>query len=114
MNSRIPKAPSKGEASLALQLNALGIPFQREVRFAPPRLWRFDFVLTGKHAHIACEVEGGLYVNGGHSRGRAYEKNLEKYNTAALMGFSLYRFSTDMVTSGEALKVIQMAMERAA
>ena len=111
MTTRIPKPPSKGEASLAMQLNALGIPFRREVVFAPPRRFRFDFTLTGGHAHIACEVEGGTYSGGRHTRGSGYSSDIEKYNLATLMGYDVYRFTTGMVTSGEALRVIQLAME---
>lgn len=42
-----------------MQLKAEGYRFEREVYFAKPRRWRFDFVVHGDRGAVAVEVEGG-------------------------------------------------------
>ena len=75
---------------------ALGGPkLTREYRFHPERKWRFDFAIP--EIRYAFEVEGGTFAKGGHSRGAGYAKDCEKYNTAALMGWSVFRYDTNMV-----------------
>lgn len=60
-----------------------------EFRFAPPRRWRFDYAWIG--AAVALEVEGGLFVQGRHSRGAGMLKDMEKYNTAVVNGWRVMR-----------------------
>jgi hypothetical protein len=40
---------------------------------------------------LFLEVEGGIWSNGRHTRGSGYVRDLEKYNTAAAMGWRLIR-----------------------
>ena len=97
--------PSPGEESLAKQLTALKISFVREYRFYQPyRQWRFDFALM-EHK-IAIEVEGGIWVKGGHTRGKHFEEDCVKYNTATMLGWKVLRFSTGQVTKGEAVRFL--------
>lgn len=75
---------------------ALGGPkLTREYRFHESRKWRFDFAIP--EIRYAFEVEGGTFAQGGHSRGAGYGKDCEKYNAAALAGWSVFRFDTKMV-----------------
>lgn len=91
------------------QLKQADIPEpEREVRFAPGRRWAFD--LAWPYAMVSVEVEGGTWTNGGHSRGKGYEQNCEKYATAAIMGWMLLRFTTDMIADGRALNFIELAL----
>jgi very-short-patch-repair endonuclease len=99
---------SAGEEELARQLTALGLEFAREVRFSPPRRWRFDFVLSG--STVAVEVEGGAW-NGGHRRGLEANKDCEKSNAAVMAGYRVLRFTPYMVETGEAIGVIEAALE---
>jgi hypothetical protein len=55
-----------------------------EYRFAPPRRWRFDVAWPGQ---VALEIQGGLFVQGRHSRGAALLKEHEKLNAAAALGY---------------------------
>lgn len=100
---------SLGEETLAQHLKAYKIPFEREYRFHPVRKWRFDFLIGNT---IAAEIEGGTWVNGAHGRGKHYQGDCIKYNEAAIMGFKVLRFTTDMVTSGEAIDTIKRALAR--
>jgi very-short-patch-repair endonuclease len=101
---------SKLEETLESHINMAGLPTpETEYQFAKPRRWRFDFAWIDRK--IACEVEGGVFINGGHTRGAAYEKNCEKYNAAALAGWSVYRFTGNQIKDGSALAVLQQALQ---
>lgn len=94
------KRLSEGEETLAIHLRARGIAFEREYRFAPPRRWRADFRIGER---LLVEVEGGIWVQGRHNRASSIEADFAKYNAATVLGFTVLRYSTAMVTSGEAI-----------
>ena len=99
------------EDALVFQIRALGLPApDLEHVFATPRRWRFD--LAWPPRKLAAEVEGGTWVQGRHSRGAGMRKDAEKYNTAALLGWCVLRFTGDMVTDGSAVKVVEEALRR--
>ena len=68
----------------------------------PASLNRFDFAWP-QHM-IAVEIEGGTWNQGRHVTGAGFAKDCEKYNLAALDGWSVYRFPTKMVTDETAIK----------
>jgi len=97
---------SDGERALAFQVRAVGLPEPEvEYRFAPPRRWRFD--LCWPEVRLAVEVEGGTWTFGRHVRGSGYERDLEKYNAAALLGYTVVRVTTTMVDDGRALAAVE-------
>ena len=97
---------SAAEDMLALHLHGCKLPPPvREHRFHAIRKWRLDFAWV--EYKFAVEVQGGLYVNGGHSRGEGYEKDLEKYQFAMLDGWTVYCCSPRMIQSGDAVKTIE-------
>ena len=98
------KIQSEGEVILATALKTLKIEFEQEFKFHPTRKWRADFHLKGKE--ILVEVEGGIWSNGRHTRGKGYLGDLEKYNEATMMGYQVIRFSTEQVKSGKAIEQI--------
>ena len=98
------KVQSEGEVILATSLRALKIEFEQEFQFHPTRKWRADFHLKGKK--VLVEGEGGIWSNGRHTRGKGYLRDLEKYNTATMMGYQVIRFSTEQVKSGKAIEQI--------
>ncbi len=99
------RQPSEGETILATHLRACKISFEQEYKFHPKRKWRADFLITGKK--ILVEVEGGIWSGGRHTRGKGYIGDMEKYNSAAMMGFTVLRFSTEQVKSGLAVQQIE-------
>jgi very-short-patch-repair endonuclease len=101
---------SKGEAQLEMMLCAYEIEFEREYRFAAPRRWRADFHLP-KH-RVLIEVEGGIWSGGRHTRGWGFEADCEKYNAAAALGYRVFRYSTAMVSSGEAIAQIAEVVQQ--
>ena len=98
------KIQSEGEVILATALRALNIEFDQEFKFHPTRKWRADFHLKDKK--ILVEVEGGIWSNGRHTRGKGYLGDLDKYNAATMMGYQVIRFSTEQVKSGKAIEQI--------
>lgn len=53
----------------------------------------------------AIEIEGGTWINGAHSRGGHYASDCEKYNEAALLGWVIFRVTSDMVGTEWAMKI---------
>jgi hypothetical protein len=78
-----------------------------EHRFYDGRRWRFDIALVGLIRKYGFEIEGGLYVKGAHVRGQHYESDMEKYNTAAALGWKVFRFTPKQVLNGTAKAFIE-------
>jgi len=86
-------------------LARFGIPAPvREYRFHDTRKWRFD--LAWADQNLAVEIDGGLFVNGGHSRGKAREGDYAKDAAAMALGWRVLRCSTGQMRSGEACRWI--------
>lgn len=103
--------PSALESELAWQIRVAKLPEpEREFRFAVTRRWRFDFAWPAKR--VAVECEGGIWSRGRHVRPKGYEADLEKHNAAMLGGWLLLRFSREMITSGEALRMIEEGLSK--
>lgn len=110
-----PKTPADALGDLAItvafaQSEGFGSPTP-EFRFAPPRMFRFD--LCWPDQKVALEREGGkftmvrcqcgrkrtVFVSRHHSR-KGLEKDIEKYNIAATLGWLLIRVTPGMISSG--------------
>lgn len=100
---------SEGEAKLAQHLKFYNIEFQAEFQFNPERKWRADFYIVG--SNVLIEVEGGIWSSGRHTRGKGCLGDMEKYNSAQLLGYSVYRYSTEQVKSGKAIDEIRRLVE---
>lgn len=89
--------PSGLESKFALLWKAAAGPeLVPEYRFAPPRRWRFDFAHI--ESRVSIEIEGGTWNGGRHTRGRGFEADCEKYNTATLNGWRVFRLTANMIT----------------
>ena len=96
---------SEGEAKLAQHLKSYKIEFQTEFQFNSERKWRADFYILG--SKVLIEVEGGIWSNGRHTRAQGYLGDMEKYNSAQELGYSVYRYSIEQVKSGKAIEDIR-------
>ena len=96
---------------LLSQLRLVKIEVEHEYRFALPRMWRADYRV--RDTRVLVEFEGGLFAKGkqGHSSVGGILRDIEKYNTAALLGWLVIRVTPKHVVSGEALKWIEQAVE---
>lgn len=76
-----------------------------ELVFAPPRKWRFDYAWP--QWHVALEVEGAVWVQGRHTRGSGFVKDMEKYNAAAVLGWRVVRCTPKTVTSAATIEMLR-------
>lgn len=72
------------------------------------RDWRFD--LAWPELRIACEVDGGGWTNGAHSRGKHIESDCEKFCAAVSLGWRVMRVTPDMVKDGRALRWVERTL----
>ena len=101
------------ERTLDFQLKALKIGgYEREYRFDPDRRYRADFAWPTRS--LLVEVEGGTRQYGRHNRHEGFEKDCTKYNRAALLGWTVLRFTSSQVTRGEAASVIETYLHSSA
>ena len=101
---------SKGEMILTADLKKAGIPTpEAEYRFHPTRQWRFDFAWPDKK--LAVEVEGGVFSNGRHGRGKGFTEDCVKYNQAVVLGWRVLRFTTAQIAQNEAVEIIKSALD---
>jgi hypothetical protein len=113
----------KTEADLCMEhvFMELGFEFIAEYLFGEPlgRKWRFDYVIEGDRpkrigipaSRVAIEIDGGSYTNGRHTRGIGFRRDLEKFTEAAILGWSILRFTPQQVLDGTAKEVIKRWLE---
>ena len=86
----------------------LHIEVVKEHRFHPVRKWSFDYAIP---AHkIALEVEGGVWTGGRHTSPQGFLGDIEKYNTATLMGWRVFRVTPDELYKTATLNLIKTAI----
>lgn len=71
------------------------------------RRWRFDYLW----GWLAVERVGGVWTGGHHSRGRDQIDDMEKFNTAVQLGYSVLQFTPQQFDDGSAFAVIKMVLE---
>ena len=89
----------------------LGADCIKEYRFYKPRKWRFDYALP--LYKIAIEVEGGVWTGGRHINPRGFLNDMEKYNTATLLGWRVFRTTPDRLLTSKTLLLIKNAIKGA-
>lgn len=105
---RVLKAAQEQEANdaMAWHLTQLNAPaFQREYFFAKPeRQWPADFAWP-EH-RLIVEIDGGLWINGGHSRGRGRLRDMERDNWCVMHEWKVLRFSAEDARNGNAALIV--------
>ena len=97
--AKIPQPLSPGEEAFMLHCRAEKLNPVREYEFFPGRKWRFDFAFACNGKKVAVEIEG----RGRHQSFGGFDKDCEKYNHAAIMGWYVLRFTPAMVMRGDAI-----------
>jgi very-short-patch-repair endonuclease len=94
---------------LEIHLRELGLKFEREFIFSTERKWRADFLILDAKSFMPflIEIEGSVWTQGRHTRGSGFLKDMEKYNTATMLGYRVLRFSTQQVERGEAKEFLR-------
>ena len=90
---------------LCIHLRELGLEPVTEYQFHARRKWRFDVCVP--ESKLACEVDGGAYTRGRHTRGAGFIADMEKSNQAQIDGWKLLRFTPDQIRRGEDLEVLE-------
>lgn len=80
----------------------------KEYKFHPKRRWRFDYAIPDHK--IALEVEGGVWTGGRHIRAQGFLGDMEKYNTATLMGWRVFRTTPDDLLKMVTLNMVKLAI----
>lgn len=102
-----PATPARDLFTLACWSH-LKIGIQREYRFHKTRMWRFDYAIP-EH-RIAIEVEGGVWTRGRHTRPQGFIGDMDKYNTAATMGWRLLRVTPKELVTLKTFEMIRDAI----
>lgn len=102
-----PKQPITDTFTLLCK-RELGVECVKEYKFHPVRKWRFDYAIPS--ALVALEVEGGIWTGGRHINPKGFLNDMEKYNTAMLMGWSVYRTTPDDLYTSTTLNLLKTAI----
>lgn len=118
MKGKRPSIKSAIEETFARQLADLGIVgWERELRFHPERMWRFDF--AWRAVKVAAEVEGGSFMGGKkcetcghrpmgrHHSVQGHAADCEKYNAAACLGWRVLRFPSKEIGTGQPVLLVK-------
>lgn len=89
----------------------MGVECVKEYRFYKSRQWRFDYALP--LYKIAIEVEGGVWTQGRHVRPVGFLGDMNKYNTATLLGWRVFRTTPSKLLSQDTLTLIKNAINGA-
>jgi len=81
----------------------------KEHLFHPVRKWRFDYALP--EYKIAIEVEGGVWTEGRHTRPKGFINDMEKYNTATVMGWQVLRVLPDDLLATKTMQMIRECID---
>ena len=107
------------EDEFAAQLDLARIEYEREYAAIPGRKFKWDFhfgrdswVIGLPSSPILLEIQGGIWIKGGHSTGIGIERDMEKLNLATINGFRVLQVGKKHIKSGEALRWVQEAVKK--
>ncbi|MDX3913736.1 MAG: hypothetical protein QHC79_09370 [Pseudosphingobacterium sp.] len=101
---------AKSDLFILTVSQSMSIDIVPEYRFDLERRWRFDYAIPSHK--IAIEVEGGVWTNGRHTKGKGYIRDMEKYNRANALGWRLIRVVPDELVTGSTLDKIKDYLEK--
>lgn len=100
---------SDSEDTLAWQISAAGLQApERQYYYARPRRLRADFAWPDYR--LLVEVQGGIYSRRAHGSIRGVLADIDRLNEATMHGWRLLRVRPDMVTDGQALALVERAL----
>jgi very-short-patch-repair endonuclease len=82
---------NKGHPFIEAVLRNIEPGLECEIKFHTERRWRADFGWPS--LMILVEIEGGVWTNGRHTQGLGFVKDMEKYNAASSLGYTLLRYT---------------------
>lgn len=106
--ARMDTKQAKTDAFCAL-LKTIGLEAVKEYKFHPKRQWRADYAILSHN--IIIEVEGGVWTQGRHTRGKGFIGDIEKYNAATSSGWRVLRFIPTLLFTQQTLETIKKTAE---
>ena len=103
-----PNSPKLTDVFTTICKTDLRVECVKEFKFHPVRKWRFDYAIP-EHK-IALEVEGGVWTGGRHTSSVGFMKDMEKYNTATLMGWRVFRTTPDELYRLKTINLLKTAI----
>lgn len=104
------KPPSLQTQIFLRLLDARGLPAPvPEYRFHKTRRWRADFCWPDQK--VILELQGGIWTQGRHTRGKALLGEWQKLNTAAGMGYRFIFAQPTALNRIETLDYIEIALK---
>lgn len=81
-----------------------------EHKFHSQRGWMFDYAWINEK--VALEVEGGIWRKGGgaHSRPANIMRDIEKYNSATMLGWRIVRCTPQTLFKSETIEMVKMLL----
>ena len=93
------------EDRLALLLDVMRIPYEREYRAVEGRKLRWDFYVPC--VNLLIEIQGGVWMRkGGHNTGGGIRRDCEKVTLATLHGYRVMLFTTADVMDDTAIDAV--------
>lgn len=86
------------------------IDLEAEVRIIPNRRFRHDYI--HKKSKVAIEINGGTYIRGRHTRGKALENEYTKVMLAAKQGYLTLFLSANQITEDYLKEIKQIILDR--
>ena len=110
------KKPESKVTEMMLLLRLAGIEFETEYRFHEKRKWRLDIAIP--EAKLGIEYEGIFSKKSRHTTISGYTGDIEKYNTAAKMGWTILRYTAknytdvveDVLNARIVSQIVQLSM----
>jgi very-short-patch-repair endonuclease len=91
------------------QIQSAGLDgWEPEYRFCPTERWRFDFAFP--ELKLALEIDGGG-IGHGHFNPWQREKEHQKFNMAATLGWRVLRGSTRQAETGELFAWLKLCLK---
>ena len=79
-----------------------------EFRFHDTRRWRMD--MAWRKQKVYCEVQGGIFIKGRHTRGASLLKEWEKLNTASSMGWRVLFVQPSDIAKPEFIDIVKRTL----
>lgn len=87
-----------------------GYEFVKEFRFHDKRKWRFDYCHV--ESKTAIEVNGAVFTQGRHTRGKGFINDMEKLNNAILAGYVVLQFTPGQMNESKTFELIKTVIEK--
>lgn len=97
---------SKYEDQMAIQIKQVGLPIpERQYKWHPDRKFSADFAYPA--IKLLIEIDGAIWVKGGHSSGTGITRDRIKDAEALIQGWKVLRVTSDMVKDGTAIGYLE-------